>query len=73
VGGAGAVGGAAGEPFVKRPDLEAPTLEALEARARESFRRHFASTPIERARKAGLLRNLAAARRNRAREPGARR
>ncbi|MHC5209818.1 MAG: tRNA epoxyqueuosine(34) reductase QueG [Planctomycetota bacterium] len=49
-------------PIVPRADLAQPTLDDLEARARESFRRHFASTPIERARKHGLLRNLAAAR-----------
>jgi hypothetical protein len=48
-----------------RADLALPTAEELEARARESFRRHFGSTPIERARKTGLLRNLAAVRAHR--------
>jgi len=38
-------------------------------RAQESFRRHFASTPLERARRAGLLRNAAAARANATRAP----
>ncbi len=49
-------------PFVPRPDLATITPAELEARARESFRRHFGSTPLERARKGGLLRNLAALR-----------
>ncbi len=51
-------------PFQPRPDLVAPTLDELQARAETSFRRHFASTPIERTRRTGLLRNLALARRN---------
>jgi len=51
-------------PFQPRPDLVAPTLEELAARAEQSFRRHFGSTPVERARKRGLLRNLRAARAN---------
>jgi len=49
-------------PFVPRPDLATITPAELEARARESFRRHFGSTPLERTRKGGLLRNLAALR-----------
>jgi len=57
-------------PWQARPDLADPSPEELEARARESFRRHFASTPVERARRAGLLRNVAAVRRNRAAPPG---
>jgi epoxyqueuosine reductase len=56
---------AAPPPFLPRADLALPTAEELEARARESFRRHFGSTPIERARKTGLLRNLAAVRAHR--------
>ena len=56
-------------PWQARADLAAPTPEELEARAQESFRRHFASTPLERARRAGLLRNAAAARANAARAP----
>jgi epoxyqueuosine reductase len=55
--------------FQPREDLVAPDLDELEARARESFRRHFASTPIERARKAGFLRNIAQARAAPARAP----
>ena len=51
-------------PFVPRPDLAAPTPDELAARAQESFRRHFGSTPLERARRGGFLRNLAAVRRN---------
>ena len=51
-------------PFVPRPDLAAPSPDELAARAGESFRRHFGSTPLERARRGGLLRNLAAVRRN---------
>lgn len=51
-------------PWQARPDLQDPAPEELEARARESFRRHFGSTPVERARRAGLLRNLAAVRAN---------
>ena len=59
-------------PFQPRADLVSPTLDELAARAESSFRRHFASTPIERARRAGLLRNLALARRHRAQAaPGA--
>lgn len=52
-----------GGPFEPRPDLAAADRDQLEALARASFRRHFASTPLERVRKHGLLRNLAAARR----------
>jgi epoxyqueuosine reductase len=54
----------AGGPFEPRPDLTEATPDALEDRARASFRRHFASTPLERARKGGLLRNLAHVRAN---------
>jgi len=60
-GAAGAAARHAAPPFQPRADLVAPTLEELQARAETSFRRHFASTPIERARRAGLLRNLALA------------
>lgn len=42
-----------------RPDLVDITPAELERRARESFRKHFGGTPLERARKGGLLRNLA--------------
>jgi epoxyqueuosine reductase len=56
-------------PWQPRADLAAPTPDELLARARQSFRRHFGSTPIERARRGGLLRNLAAVRRNRAAPP----
>jgi len=49
-------------PFQPREDLVAPDLDDLEQRARESFRRNFGSTPIERARKAGFLRNISHAR-----------
>lgn len=45
-------------PFIARTDLAAASLEELERRAHESFRRHFGSTPIERARKSGFLRNI---------------
>jgi epoxyqueuosine reductase len=45
-------------PFEARPELAALDPEALRARALDSFRRHFGSTPLERARKGGLLRNL---------------
>jgi epoxyqueuosine reductase len=45
-------------PFLPRPELAALDPDALRARALESFRRHFGSTPLERARKGGLLRNL---------------
>ncbi len=55
---------AAESPFVARPDLVSPDLDALEARAQESFKRHFGSTPLERARKGGVLRNLAHVRSN---------
>ena len=48
-----------GGPFEPRPDLVDPQLDDLEARAGESFKRHFGSTPLERARKGGFLRNLA--------------
>ncbi|MHC4845471.1 MAG: tRNA epoxyqueuosine(34) reductase QueG [Planctomycetota bacterium] len=51
-------------PFQPREDLVDPDLDDLEQRARESFRRHFGSTPIERARKAGFLRNIGIARNN---------
>jgi epoxyqueuosine reductase len=49
-------------PFSPRPDLTEITLDQLEQRARESFRRHYGSTPLERARRGGLLRNIAACR-----------
>lgn len=51
-------------PWQARPDLQDPSPDELQARARESFRRHFGSTPVERARRAGLLRNLDAVRAN---------
>jgi len=51
-------------PFRPRPDLAAPTLDELDQRAGSSFRKHFGSTPLERARKSGLLRNLRQARAN---------
>lgn len=54
---------AAEPPFVPRPELGGMSLDALEARARESFRKHFGRTPLAHARKGGLLRNLAAIRR----------
>jgi epoxyqueuosine reductase len=54
-------------PLVPRDDLVDPDPDDLEARARESFRRHFGSTPLERARKGGLLRNLVHVRRHAAR------
>ena len=57
-------------PWQARPDLVAPTPDELEARAQASFRRHFASTPGERTRRAGLLRNVAAVRANRRGTPG---
>ncbi|MFT7464925.1 MAG: epoxyqueuosine reductase [Pseudohongiellaceae bacterium] len=46
-------------PYVPRGDLVSPTLDELEARATESFRKHFSTTPVERARRRGLLRNIA--------------
>lgn len=46
--------------FEPRPDLVGIDAAALRARSAESFKRHFGSTPLERARKGGLLRNLAA-------------
>ncbi|MCB9896507.1 MAG: tRNA epoxyqueuosine(34) reductase QueG [Planctomycetes bacterium] len=49
-------------PFVPRPELGRLTLDEIEARARESFRRHFGRTPMAHTRKGGLLRNLAAIR-----------
>lgn len=49
-------------PWIGRDDLVSPSLDDLAARADASFKRHFGSTPIERARKGGLQRNLAAAR-----------
>jgi len=49
-------------PIRPRPDLAGLDLDGLRARARASFRRHLASTPVERARKHGLLRNLQACR-----------
>jgi len=64
-GGDGSARGASDDrPFQPRPDLVAPALDELAARAEQSFRRHFGSTPVERARKRGLLRNLRAARAN---------
>ncbi len=48
--------------FSPRDDLTAPDLDELERLANESFRRHFGSTPLERARKGGFLRNIAAVR-----------
>ena len=51
-------------PYLPRADLIDPDLDDLEQRARESFRRHFGSTPLERARKGGLLRNIGHVRSN---------
>ncbi len=51
-------------PWRPRPDLGDPDLDDLERRAHESFRRHFGSTPLERTRKGGLLRNIEIVRRN---------
>lgn len=51
-------------PFEQRNDLVDPSLDDLEARARESFRRHFSTTPVERARRGGLLRNISAVRKH---------
>ncbi len=47
-----------GPPFVPRSDLVDVTPPELGRRAEESFRRHFSSTPVERTRRAGLLRNV---------------
>ena len=47
-------------PFEARPDLAIANPDDLSRRSHESFRRNFGSTPLERARKGGLLRNLAA-------------
>jgi epoxyqueuosine reductase len=49
-------------PFVPRNDLIDPDLDDLERRATEGFRHHFGSTPLERTRKGGLLRNITAVR-----------
>lgn len=46
-------------PLQLRPDLVDIATAELDRRARESFRKHFGSTPLDRARKGGLLRNLA--------------
>lgn len=46
-------------PLRLRPDLGDITPAELERRAKDSFKKHFGSTPLERARKGGLLRNLA--------------
>jgi epoxyqueuosine reductase len=48
-------------PYEPREDLVEPSLAELDARANESFRRHFSTTPVERARRRGLLRNIASA------------
>jgi epoxyqueuosine reductase len=56
-------------PWQARPDLVAAAPAELQARAQESFRRHFSSTPVERARRTGLLRNAAAAQANAAAAP----
>lgn len=45
-------------PFEPRPELASLDAAALRSRSAQSFRRHFGSTPLERARKGGLLRNL---------------
>jgi epoxyqueuosine reductase len=60
-------------PFQPRSDLTDPSLEQLEELALASFRRHYGSTPIERARKAGFLRNIANARTARSHRPSAER
>ncbi len=49
-------------PFQPRPDLHGIRLDELVSRSEQSFKRHFGSTPLERARKGGLLRNIAACR-----------
>lgn len=51
-------------PFVAIPELGDLPRQELQRRAAESFRKHFGQTPIERARKGGLLRNLSAVTRN---------
>jgi len=55
-------------PLRPRPDLAAATPAELRARAEDSFKRELGSTPLERARKGGLLRNLGWVEHNRAAE-----
>jgi epoxyqueuosine reductase len=51
-------GGAAFEP---RPGAEAPDLEALAGLGEEAFRERFRRSPLKRAKRRGLLRNVAVA------------
>ncbi|GJM21710.1 MAG: epoxyqueuosine reductase [Planctomycetota bacterium] len=51
-------------PLRPRPELAAATPARLRELAEASFKRHLGSTPLERARKGGLLRNLSWVERN---------
>ncbi|MED5330627.1 MAG: tRNA epoxyqueuosine(34) reductase QueG [Planctomycetota bacterium] len=58
-------------PLELRPDLSDITPEILQEQARTAFKRHFGSTPLERTRKSGLLRNLSIVLDNRSAGDGA--
>jgi epoxyqueuosine reductase len=48
-------------PFAARPGLAAPDLEALASLDDEAFRQQFRRSPVKRAKRRGLLRNVAVA------------
>jgi epoxyqueuosine reductase len=50
-----------GAPFEPRPGAEAPDLAPLAALAEEAFRERFRRSPVKRAKRRGLLRNVAIA------------
>jgi epoxyqueuosine reductase len=50
-----------GPPFEARPGLEAPDLEELAGLDAEGFRERFRKSPVKRAKRRGLLRNVAVA------------
>jgi epoxyqueuosine reductase len=50
-----------GAPFAARPGLVAPDLEALAGLDEASFRERFRKSPLKRAKRRGLLRNVAVA------------
>jgi epoxyqueuosine reductase len=49
------------EPFAPRPGLVAPELQDLAALDDETFRQRFRRSPVKRAKRRGLLRNVAVA------------
>jgi epoxyqueuosine reductase len=49
------------DAFAARPGLEAPSLEELASLDADAFRERFRHSPVKRAKRRGLLRNVAVA------------